>query len=122
MSSLSPPATAPLPQLPALPHWERTPDDLPAAIREIKAALRTRIAASGRTVEEVFAVVERRIREEIDEITDARRRGDRIWPVIDYADIEADTVPDEALSTAAPARLPGRARSFRPRAGPGLGP
>ena len=88
-------ATAPLP---ALPHWERTPGDLPAAIREIKAALRTRIAASGRTVEEVFTVVERRIQGEVDEITAARQRGETIWPVIDYADIEAGTVPDEALS------------------------
>ena len=38
-----------------------TPADLPAAIREIKAALRARIAASGRTVEEVFAVIEARV-------------------------------------------------------------
>ena len=95
MSSLAPSVTVPLP---AVPHWERTPDDLPAAIREIKAALRTRIAASGRTVEEVFAVVERRVQEEVDEITAARRRGETIWPVIDYADIEAGAVPDEALS------------------------
>ncbi len=43
--------------LPALPHWETTPDDLRVAIREVKTALRARIAASGRTVEEVFAVV-----------------------------------------------------------------
>ena len=45
--------------LPPLPHWEQTPADLPAAIRQVKAALRARIAASGRTVEEVFAVIER---------------------------------------------------------------
>ena len=95
MSSLAPPVTVPLP---ALPHWERTPDDPPAAIREIKAALRTRIAASGRTVEEVFAVVERRVQEEVDEITTARQHGETIWPVVDYADIEAGAVPDEALS------------------------
>ena len=36
-----------------LPHWEQTPSDLPTATKEIKAALRERIAASGRTVEEV---------------------------------------------------------------------
>lgn len=29
----------------ALPHWETVPEDLPAAIREIKAALRARIEA-----------------------------------------------------------------------------
>ena len=95
---MSSPALSVTVPLPALPHWESTPDDLPTAIREIKAALRTRIAASGRTVEEVFAVVERRVRAEVDEITAARQRGETIWPVIDYADIGAGAVPDEALS------------------------
>jgi Protein of unknown function (DUF1479) len=93
----SPALTAAVPP-PALPHWEQTPDDLAAATREIKAALRARIAASGRTVEEVFAAVERRIQAEVGEITAARQRGETIWPVIDYPDIEAGTVPDEALS------------------------
>jgi hypothetical protein len=32
--------------LPVLPHWESTPSDLKAAIRQVKAALRERIAAS----------------------------------------------------------------------------
>ena len=82
--------TAPLP---ALPHWQQTPADLPDAIRQIKAALRARIAASGRTVEEVFAVVEDQIAHEVGEITAARERGEVIWPVIDFADIEAGTVP-----------------------------
>src|SRR4026208_537255 len=49
------------PVLPTLPHWETPPADLKAAIREIKAALRARIAASGRTVEEGFAVLEARV-------------------------------------------------------------
>ena len=95
---MSPQTVAATVPLPALPHWERTPEDLPTAIREVKSALRTRIAASGRTVREVFAVVERRLQQEVDEITDARRRGEAIWPVIDYADIEAGTVPHEALA------------------------
>jgi len=82
--------TAPLP---ALPHWEQTPADLPDAIRQTKAALRARIAASGRTVEEVFAVVQDQIAHEVGEITAARERGEMIWPVIDFADIEAGTVP-----------------------------
>ena len=84
--------------LPALPHWEETPADLPTAIREIKAALRARIAASGRTVEEVFTVVEQTIKAEVDEITAARERGDTVWPVIDYTDIAAGTVPAEDLA------------------------
>jgi hypothetical protein len=83
--------------LPPLPHWEQPPEDVPAAVREVKAALRARIAASGRTVEDVFAVVERRIEAEVGEITAERERGEPVWPVIDYADIEAGTVPGEAL-------------------------
>jgi hypothetical protein len=85
--------------VPALPHWEETPADLPAAIRAIKAALRARIAASGRTVEEVFAVVEQKIKAEVDEINTDRERGETIWPVIDYADIAAGTVSAEDLAT-----------------------
>jgi hypothetical protein len=87
--------TAPLP---ALPHWEEPPADLPAAIRQVKAALRARIGASGRTVEEVFAVVEERLKTEVDEIAAARERGETVWPVIDYADIEAGTVSAETLA------------------------
>jgi hypothetical protein len=79
--------------LPPLPHWEQPPADLPAAIRQVKAALRARIAASGRTVEDVFAVVEQRLAAEAEEIAAARERGENAWPVVDYADIEAGTVP-----------------------------
>ncbi|MGH8888672.1 MAG: YbiU family protein [Acidothermaceae bacterium] len=78
--------------LPALPHWESTPADLPAAIREIKAALRARIDASGRSVHEIFAVIEQRVGAAVDEVVAAKARGETIWPVIDYADIEAGTV------------------------------
>ncbi|GAA2366177.1 YbiU family protein [Dactylosporangium salmoneum] len=80
---------------PALPHWEETPADLSGAIREVKAAIRARIAASGRTVEEVFAAVERRVEAEVEQIEAARARGEQVWPVIDYADIAAGTVPAE---------------------------
>jgi hypothetical protein len=83
--------------LPALPHWETTPPDLKAAIRQTKAAIRARIEASGRTVEEVFAVVEANVAERVTEIEEAKRRGETVWPVIDYADIAAGTVSPEAL-------------------------
>jgi hypothetical protein len=83
--------------LPPLPHWEQPPADLSAAIRQVKVALRARISASGRTVEEVFAVVERQIKAEVGEITAARERGETVWPVIDYGDIEAGTVPEKTL-------------------------
>ncbi|MEH1030976.1 DUF1479 domain-containing protein [Micromonospora profundi] len=84
--------------LPPLPHWESTPADLPSAIRVVKAALRARIEASGRTVEEVFAVVEQRVRARVEEIAAARGRGETIWPIIEYADIAAGTVSPEALA------------------------
>jgi hypothetical protein len=81
-----------------LPHWESPPQDLPAAIRELKSALRERIEASGRTVEEVFAVVERHVTERVAEITAATERGEPVWPVIEYADIAAGTVTAEQLA------------------------
>ena len=84
--------------LPSLPHWETIPDELPAAIRTIKRALRARIAGSGRTVEEVFAVIEARVRAEVADIGAAKARGESVWPVIDYADIAAGTVSAEQLA------------------------
>jgi hypothetical protein len=81
-----------------LPHWESAPDDLPAAIREIKAALRARIEASGRSVREVFGAIEARVRTQVDEIAADKARGAKVWPVIDYADIEAGTVRAEDVA------------------------
>jgi hypothetical protein len=90
--------TATRSELPALPHWENAPDDLPAAVKQIKTALRARIAASGRTVEEVFAAVERTIAERVAEIEAEKAAGEEIWPVIDYADIAAGEVSSDALT------------------------
>ncbi len=81
-----------------LPHWETEPDDLPSAVRTVKAALRERIAASGRTVEEVFAVVEERVSARVAEIQAEKARGETVWPVIDYADIESGTVSPEQVA------------------------
>src|SRR4051812_41345827 len=83
---------------PPLPHWERTPEDLRAATREIKAAIRARIEASGRTVEEVWTAVTARLTERVGEIEAAKGRGDNVWPVIDYADIEGEAVSPEAVA------------------------
>ena len=83
---------------PTLPHWETVPDDLAAATREIKAALRDRIEASGRTVEQVFAVVEARVAARVAEIQAEKARGETVWPVIDYADIETGTVSAEQIA------------------------
>jgi hypothetical protein len=84
--------------LPPLPHWETIPEDLPGAIRDIKRALRARIAASGRTVEEVFAVIEARVRTQVQDIVAAKASGETIWPVIDYTDIADGTVTAEQLA------------------------
>ena len=84
--------------LPRLPHWEEPPADLPAAIREVKAALRARIAASGRPVDEVFAVVERRVEAAVVEIAATRARGEQVWPVIEYADIASGAVSAEQVA------------------------
>ena len=84
--------------LPELPHWETTPDDLPGAIRQIKAALRARIMASGRSVEDVFAVIEQRVRLQVEQILAEQSRGETVWPVIDYADVAAGTVTPDQLA------------------------
>lgn len=89
---------APVPAtLPALPHWETTPPDLREATRQVKSALRERIAASGRTVEDVFAVVEERVLAEATAIARAKEQGTPVWPEIAYADIEAGRVPQDDL-------------------------
>ena len=43
-------------------------------------------------------MVEQRVRAEVGEIIAARNRGEVVWPVIDYADIEAGAVPAHALA------------------------
>ena len=117
--TLTVPEAAQAARLPPLPHWESTPDDLKAAIRQIKPAIRARIAASGRTVEEVFAVVEARIASAVADVEAAKARGDEVWPVIDYADIEAGTVSAQELSKLGRRRCP-LLRGHFPR-GEGLG-
>jgi hypothetical protein len=81
-----------------LPHWEEIPDNLGAAVAEIKQALRARIAASGRTVEDVFAVMEARVQRAVDDILAAKARGESVWPIVDFADIAAGTVSDAQLA------------------------
>ncbi|MCW2812462.1 MAG: uncharacterized protein JWP61_2920 [Friedmanniella sp.] len=88
----------PVSSLTGLPHWETPPADLAAATREIKAAIRARIAASGRTVEEVLAEIEAFIAAEVADIVATRERGEEVWPVIAYADIAAGTVTAEQLA------------------------
>ncbi len=84
--------------LPELPHWDTTPLDRGAAITQVKQALRTRIEASGRSVGEVFSVVEARMRTHVDEILATSATGRGAWPVIDYADIATGTVSTDDLN------------------------
>lgn len=85
-------------ELPTLPNWPEPPDDVAAATREIKAALRRRIEAGGRTVDEVVTAMLDRLRPEIDEVVARRDRGEPVWPEIDYADIAAGTVTAEQIA------------------------
>jgi hypothetical protein len=91
-------STTSLSLLTDLPHWETVPDDLPAATVEIKRAIRDRIAAAGRTVEEVVVEIEDFIRGEVADIQAARKRGDEVWPILNYADLAAGTVDAETLA------------------------
>jgi hypothetical protein len=84
--------------LPELPHWETTPVDRRAAIVQVKEALRARIGSSGRSVPEVFSVIEARMRAQVDEISAAKATGGAVWPVIGYADIAAGTVSSDDLA------------------------
>ena len=84
--------------LPELPHWETTPIDRPEAIGKVKEALRTRIQASGRSISEVFSVIETRVRTQVDEIAAAKAEGREVWPVINYSDIATDTVSTDDLA------------------------
>jgi hypothetical protein len=84
--------------LPGLPNWPVTPADIPAAIREFKAALRARLAASGRSVREVVAAAERMVAAEVSDIVATRERGEPVWPEISYSDIERGTVRASAVA------------------------
>ena len=82
----------------SLPHWESIPADVPSAVRQVKAAIRARIGASGRSVEEVVATVAARVRVEVDDIVAAKARGETVWPVIDYGDIADGAVDGDQLA------------------------
>jgi Gig2-like len=84
--------------LPELPHWETPPQDRPSAIRQMKGGLRARIESSGRSVHEVFSVIEHRVRDHVDEISATKMQGRAVWPEINYADIAAGTVSTSDLA------------------------
>jgi hypothetical protein len=69
------------------------PADMGAAIREAKAQLRARIGDASA----VIAEVEESIRAEVASVVAARRAGRPVWPVVDFSDVAAGTVPGEAV-------------------------
>ncbi|MCI9889989.1 DUF1479 domain-containing protein [Micrococcales bacterium 31B] len=78
----------------SLPQWPTPPADVAAATREIKAAMRERIG----DVKALFADIEAFITAEVEDIEATKARGESVWPIIDYADIEAGTVTPETLA------------------------
>ena len=69
-------------------QFPQVPADVPGEIRALKAGLRDRIG----DVEGIFRRLEDRIRAQVEEIEATRARGEEVWPVIDYADIESGSV------------------------------
>lgn len=65
------------------------PDDIPAAIRAVKAELRARLG----DVAGALADVEAGMRAEVGAIVAARAAGGGVWPVVAFADVAAATVP-----------------------------
>ena len=81
-----------------LPHWETIPKDLPHAIREIKAAIRKKIEATGRTVEEVVDEIKEFLVAEVEDIKAAKVRGEEVWPIINFSDIQNGTVSQDTIA------------------------
>ena len=69
------------------------PADISTAIRETKARLRAQIG----DVAGAFRRAEDAMRAEVAEIVDQRSRGESVWPVIQFSDIAAGTVPAEQI-------------------------
>jgi len=73
--------------------WATPPEDISAAIRAVKKKLRAQIGDVNALFEEISAS----IAVEIAEIAEARARGEEIWPIVQYSDIENGTVPQETI-------------------------
>lgn len=73
--------------------WAEPPEDIPAAIVAVKKKLREQIG----DVEGLFRRIEEKVGAEVAAVVAERERGEEIWPVIQFADIEAGTVPQEKI-------------------------
>ncbi|AOW95090.1 hypothetical protein BFN03_15810 [Rhodococcus sp. WMMA185] len=72
---------------------ERLAEDVPGAIRQAKAALKTQVG----DVEGAFRQVEEFIAKEIEDICATKARGEEVWPVVDYDQITTNRVTDSQL-------------------------
>ena len=72
---------------------EATTEATPEVIRETKAKLRAQIG----DVAGAFHAVEEAMRAEVAEVVALRERGEEVWPVVQFADIAAGTVPAELV-------------------------
>jgi hypothetical protein len=66
---------------------------MPAAIRATKAQLRAQIG----DVAGAFAKAEELVRAEVADVVAQRERGAEVWPVVQYSDIAAGTVPADLV-------------------------
>jgi hypothetical protein len=71
----------------------QAPVDVSATIRQVKARLREQVG----DVAGAFAKAEELMRAEVAEVVAQRERGDEVWPVVRFSDIEAGTVPGELV-------------------------
>jgi hypothetical protein len=73
--------------------WATPPDDLPAAIRALKKKLRAQIG----DVDALFSTIEASVAVEVADIKAAHARGENVWPIVQYSDIDNGTVPKQTL-------------------------
>ncbi|MCU1423505.1 MAG: hypothetical protein JWN36_3156 [Microbacteriaceae bacterium] len=73
--------------------WATPPEDMPVAIRAVKNKLRAQIG----DVDALFAEISAAVAVEVAEVKAARERGEEVWPIVQYSDIENGTVPQETI-------------------------
>lgn len=77
-----------------LPSWPEPPANPAAAVREFKAAARARIAQSGRTVDDVFEIIQGVVHERTADVLHAQQSAVGAWPEIEYQTIADGAVSD----------------------------
>lgn len=77
----------------AITSWPAPPEDYASAIRAVKAKLREQIG----DVDRLFARIEAAMEREVDDIEATKAAGENVWPIVQYSDIAAGTVPQETI-------------------------